>query len=104
LSPAGRSLRVLEDERLAERSEELGSWLLYELRKLRHPHIKEIRGRGLLLGIELLGPARPYCERLKDLGVLCKETHDQVIRLAPPLIIAQEDLAWLVTQLRTAFE
>jgi ornithine--oxo-acid transaminase len=77
--------------------------LLYELRKLHHPHIKEFRGRGLLIGIELLGPARPYCERLKDLGVLCKETHDQVIRLAPPLIVAQEDLVWLVAQLRAAF-
>jgi ornithine--oxo-acid transaminase len=100
---ARAALRVLEDERLAERSEELGSWLLYELRKIQHPHIKEIRGRGLLLGIELLGPARPYCERLKDLGVLCKETHDYVIRLAPPLVISQEDLAWLSVQLRTAF-
>jgi len=56
-----------------------------------------------LAGIELLGPARPYCERLKDLGVLCKETHDHVIRLAPPLIISQEDLFWLSAQLRAAF-
>lgn len=101
---ARAALHVIEDERLAERSQELGAWLLYELRKLRHPHIKEIRGRGLLLGIELLGPARPYCERLKDLGVLCKETHDHVIRLAPPLIIEQQDLAWLASQLHTAFE
>jgi len=101
---ARAALRVIEEERLAERSAELGSWLLYELRKLKHPHIKAIRGRGLLLGIELLGPARPYCERLKDLGVLCKETHDHVIRLAPPLIIAQEDLAWLSAQLNAAFE
>jgi ornithine--oxo-acid transaminase len=101
---ARAALRVLQEERLAERSEELGAWLLYEMRKLRHPHIKEIRGRGLLLGIELLGPARPYCERLKDLGVLCKETHDHVIRLAPPLITAREDLAWLSAQLRAAFE
>ena len=100
---ARAALRVIEDERLAERSEELGSWLLYELRKIQHPQIKEIRGRGLLLGIELLGPARPYCERLKDLGVLCKETHDYVIRLAPPLITSQEDLAWLAAQLRAAF-
>jgi len=100
---ARAALRVIEEERLAERSEELGSWLLYETRKIQHPHIKEIRGRGLLLGIELLGPARPYCERLKDLGVLCKETHDHVIRLAPPLIISQEDLVWLSAQLRAAF-
>src|SRR5579863_8115095 len=100
---ARAALRVIEEERLAQRSQELGNWLLYELRKLKHPHIKEIRGRGLLLGIELLGPARPYCERLKDLGVLCKETHDHVIRLAPPLVIAQEDLAWLSAQVRAAF-
>src|SRR5215471_11001869 len=100
---ARAALRVIEEERLGDRSAELGAWLLYELRKISHPHIKEIRGRGLLLGIELLGPARPYCERLKDLGVLCRETHDHVIRLAPPLIVTQEDLAWLAQQLRAAF-
>jgi len=101
---ARAALRVIEDERLAERSSELGSWLLYELRKLCHPHIKAIRGRGLLIGIDLLVPARSYCERLKDLGMLCKETHDFVIRLAPPLIISQDDLAWAAGQLRKAFE
>src|SRR5512138_1260913 len=101
---ARAALQVLEDERLAERSAELGGWLLYELRKIRHPHIKEIRGRGLLVGIELLVPARPYCERLKDLGLLCKETHDFVIRLAPPLIISQEELHWAICQIRRAFE
>ena len=101
---ARAALRVLEEERLADRSAELGAWLLYELRKLRHPHIKAIRGRGLLIGIELLVPARSYCERLKELGLLCKETHDFVIRLAPPLIVSEEDLAWAVGQVRKAFE
>lgn len=101
---ARAALRVVEDERLADRSAELGAWLLYELRKIRHPHIKEIRGRGLLVGIELLVPARSYCERLKDLGLLCKETHDYVIRLAPPLVVSEEDLAWAAGQLRKAFE
>jgi ornithine--oxo-acid transaminase len=101
---ARAALRVITEERLADRSAELGAWLLYELRKLRHPHIKEIRGRGLLVGIELLVPARSYCERLKDLGLLCKETHDFVIRLAPPLVISKEDLMWAVGQLRKAFE
>ena len=57
-----------------------------------------------MIGIELMVPARSYCERLNDLGLLCKETHDYVIRLAPPLIISQEDLAWAVAQLRKAFE
>ena len=100
---ARAALRVIVEERLADRSAELGAWLLYELRKIRHPHIKEIRGRGLLIGIELLVPARSYCEKLKDLGLLCKETHDFVIRLAPPLIISEEDLAWAAGQLRKAF-
>ena len=101
---ARAALAVIEDERLPDRSAELGAWLLYELRKLRHPHIKAIRGRGLLIGIELLVPARSYCERLKELGLLCKETHDFVIRLAPPLIVSEEDLAWAVGQVRKAFE
>ncbi|HEY4360199.1 MAG TPA: ornithine--oxo-acid transaminase [Bryobacteraceae bacterium] len=100
---ARAALGVLEDERLSDRSAELGNWLLYELRKIQHPHIKEVRGRGLLIGLELMVPARAYCEKLKDLGVLCKETHDYVVRLAPPLIISQEDLAWMVAQLQKAF-
>ena len=85
------------------RSAELGAWLLDQLRQLHHPHIREIRGRGLLIGIELSVKARTYCERLKDLGLLCKETHDCVIRLAPPLIISREDLAWMLQQLQAAF-
>jgi len=100
---ARAALRVIQEERLADRSAELGAWLLYELRKIRHPHIRDIRGRGLLVGIELMVPARSYCERLKDLGLLCKETHDYVIRLAPPLIISEEDLAWAAGQMRRAF-
>ena len=100
---ARAALRVIQEERLAERSAELGAWLLDQLRQLHHPHIREIRGRGLLIGIELSVPARAYCERLKDLGLLCKETHDCVIRLAPPLIISREDLAWMLQQLQAAF-
>jgi ornithine--oxo-acid transaminase len=100
---AREALRVIVDERLAERSAELGAWALAELRKIRHPQIREIRGRGLLIGMELTVPARPYCERLMDLGMLCKETHDHVIRLAPPLVISRDDLAWMIAQLRTVF-
>jgi ornithine--oxo-acid transaminase len=100
---ASAALDVIEDEGLADRSSELGSWLLYEIRKIRHPHIKEVRGRGLLIGIELLAPARAYCERLMDVGMLCKETHDFVIRLAPPLVISDEDLAWAVSRLKEVF-
>jgi len=99
---AREALKVIVEERLAERSAELGDWALNQLRAINHPDIKEVRGRGLLIGIELNSPARPYCERLMQLGLLCKETHDYVIRLAPPLIISREDLAWMVDRLRTA--
>jgi len=100
---ARAALRVLADEGLVERSAQLGAWLLEALSKLEHPHIRAVRGRGLLVGIELTVRARPYCERLKDLGLLCKETHDTVIRLAPPLVISQEDLEWMVEQIHKVF-
>ena len=100
---ARAALGVLRDEKLAERSESLGAKFLAALRTIRHPEILEIRGRGLLIGIELTVPARPYCERLMELGLLCKETHATVIRLAPPLVISEADLDWAVTQIRQAF-
>jgi len=91
---ARTALRVLIDENLVERSAELGAWLLARVQSLRSPVIKEVRGRGLWIGIELYGMARPYCEALKEEGVLCKETHDHVIRIAPPLIVTREELDW----------
>ena len=100
---AREALRVILDEGLVERSAELGAWFLAELRRLAHPGIVEVRGRGLLAGIELRGPARPYCEQLQGLGVLCKETHDCVIRIAPPLVIEREDLIWALGRLRAVF-
>jgi len=100
---ARTAIRVLQDEQLIERSATLGAWLLSELRTLQHPSIKAVRGRGLMLAIELHEAARPFCEALKDRGVLCKETHDSVIRLSPPLVVSREDLAWAMTQLRAVF-
>lgn len=91
---ARAALRVVVEERLAERSAELGEYALARLRGLRSPHVVEVRGRGLWIGIELNAPARPFCEALERRGVLCKETHSTVIRLAPPLMISEEDLAW----------
>lgn len=86
------SLEVIEEEQLVERSLELGEYLLNELKKINNPKIKEVRGKGLFIGIELTESARPYCEQLKEEGLLCKETHENVIRLAPPLIIKKEEI------------
>ena len=100
---ARTALRVLQDEHLVERSAEQGAWFLEQVRTLRHPAIKAVRGRGLMIAIELHEQARPYCEALKAHGMLCKETHDTVIRLSPPLVVSREDLAWAVGRLRAVF-
>jgi ornithine--oxo-acid transaminase len=100
---ARTALRVLQDEQLVDRSAKLGTWFLDAVRAISHPDIVQVRGRGLILGIELRVHARAYCEALKELGMLCKETHDYVIRLAPPLVTSENDLAWAVEQLRAVF-
>jgi len=100
---AREALQVTLDEDLIGRSAELGKWFLQELELVSHPDIVEVRGVGLLAGIELRGPARPYCERLQHLGMLCKETHDRVIRIAPPLVVERDDLEWALEQVRTVF-
>lgn len=100
---ARTALRVLQDEHLVERSAEQGAFFLEQVRTLRHPAIKAVRGRGLMIAIELHEKARPYCEALKAHGMLCKETHDTVIRLSPPLVVSREDLAWAVERLRVVF-
>lgn len=94
------ALDVLVEENLAERSRELGEYFLAELKKIQHPKIKEVRGRGLFIGLELTEAARPYCEALKEKGLLCKETHDTVIRFAPPLVIEKADLDWALERIR----
>lgn len=98
------SLEVLEDEKLAEASFELGNYFMEELRKIEHPSIKEVRGRGLFIGVELTEEARPYCEELKGLGLLCKETHDTVIRFAPPLVIKKEEIDWAIERIKKVFK
>jgi len=103
---ATEALRVLVDERLAENAARLGPIALERIRALRSPHIKEVRGRGLMIGIELhdnAGGARRFCERLKDIGVLCKETHGTIIRIAPPLIITEAELDWMLERLAQVF-
>ncbi|MCP3773891.1 ornithine--oxo-acid transaminase [Paenibacillus sp. MZ04-78.2] len=93
------AMEVIESEGLAERSRELGEYAIERLRRLRSPLVREVRGRGLFIGIELETAARPYCEKLKERGILCKETHEHTIRLAPPLIIAKEELDMALEQL-----
>lgn len=94
------AIDVLVDENLVQNSAELGAYFLAELQKIQNPIIKEVRGRGLFIGVELHELARPYCERLKDLGLLCKETHDTVIRFAPPLIITKDELDEALIKIR----
>ncbi|WP_066067941.1 ornithine--oxo-acid transaminase [Neobacillus soli] len=94
------SLDVLVDEKLAERSLEFGEYFISKLKEIKNPLIKEVRGRGLFIGVELTETARPYCEQLKDHGLLCKETHDTVIRFAPPLVISKEELDWAIERIK----
>jgi ornithine--oxo-acid transaminase len=96
---ARAALRVIVDESLPERSRELGEWFMDGLRKIDSPHVREVRGKGLMVGVEIeaeSGPARPFCEALMERGILAKETHEQVVRFAPPLVIEQKDLGWVV--------
>ena len=97
------ALQVILDERLPERSAELGSWFMDQLRKIDSPHVAEVRGKGLMIGVVIKnssGPARPFCEALQARGILAKETHRQVIRFAPPLTISKEDLEFALEHAR----
>ncbi|KAB7706940.1 ornithine--oxo-acid transaminase [Bacillus aerolatus] len=94
------ALEVLEEEKLAERSRELGDYFLGKLKEINNPIIKDVRGRGLFIGVELSEPARKYCEALKEESLLCKETHDTVIRFAPPLVISKEELDWAIERIQ----
>ncbi len=101
---ARTALRVLVEEKMVERSAELGAYFLGLLNTLHSPDLKEVRGKGLWIGIELYHPARPYCEALKNEGVLCKETHDKVIRIAPPLVITRAEVDWAFERIRKVIE
>jgi ornithine--oxo-acid transaminase len=101
---ARTALRVLVEEKLVERSRSLGKYFLDRLRSIRSWDLKEVRGKGLWIGIEMLSSARPYCEALKEQGLLCKETHERVIRIAPPLTITAEQIDWAVDRIRKVIE
>jgi ornithine--oxo-acid transaminase len=104
---ARESLRVIKEENLVHNAAEQGEYFLSKLKTINSRHIREVRGRGLLIGIELVeeaGGARRFCEALQMEGLLCKETHENVIRFAPPLVIKEKDLSWAFKRVRKVFK
>jgi ornithine--oxo-acid transaminase len=101
---ARTALRVIKEEKMLENAAIMGSYVMERLLEIESPYIREIRGRGLMIGVELYpeaGGARRFCEKLKDRGILCKETHQNVIRFAPPLIIKMEEIDWALERIDT---
>ena len=99
---ARESLKVLVEEKLVENSYKMGEYFRGKLREIKSKHLKEIRGKGLFIGIELKPEAkgaRRFCEALMDRGILCKETHEDVIRFAPPLIITKGEIDWALPKI-----
>ena len=100
---ARESLKVIVEESLVEKAATLGEYFMEQLSEIPSPHVKEVRGKGLLIGVELkpeAGGARRFCEALQHNGLLAKETHDNVIRFAPPLVIDKETIDWAVDVIR----
>ena len=93
------ALQVLVDEKLIGRSAELGDYFKGRLQRIESEHIKEVRGKGLFIGVELHVPARRFCEELQGRGILCKETHENTIRFAPPLVISKAEIDWALTHI-----
>jgi ornithine--oxo-acid transaminase len=101
---ARTALNVLIEEKMIENSAKIGEHFMSQLKQIRSPFIKEVRGKGLLIGVELVpeaGSARPFCERLMQQGLLCKDTHENVIRFAPPLVITQKEVDWALERIES---
>ena len=101
---ARASLEVLVKEKLVQNSDKMGKYFMKKLKSMKSPHVKEVRGKGLWIGIELTTPARPFCEKLKAEGVLCKETHDLTMRIAPPLVITKKEIDWAFDRIKKVLE
>ncbi len=104
---ARAALKVLVEEGMIENAARMGAYFMDGLRQIRAPHVREIRGRGLMIGLEFhpeAGGARPYCYRLKEKGILCKETHEHTIRFAPPLVIDRKTVDWALDAVRSVLE
>ena len=104
MAVAREALKVLVEEKLVENSAKLGPWFMGELQKMKYKSIKQVRGRGLFIGLVLDRPARPYCEALMAEGMLCKETHENVIRFAPPLTITKRELNMALRRIDKVFK
>jgi ornithine--oxo-acid transaminase len=98
------ALEVLVDEKLVEKSFEMGNYFMQKIKEIDTDKIKEVRGRGLLIGLELTIKARPICEKLMELGMLCKDTHGTIIRLTPPLVITKDEIDWAIEQIKIALK
>lgn len=99
---ARAALKVIVEENLIDNAEEVGAYFRERLEEINSPHIKEVRGKGLLIGVELheaAGGARRFCEALQEAGILCKETHHTIIRFAPPLVIQKADVDWAIERI-----
>ncbi|MFZ8846895.1 MAG: ornithine--oxo-acid transaminase [Candidatus Hydrothermia bacterium] len=96
------ALEVIIEENLPENAKIMGDYFIRNLREIKSPYIKEVRGKGLLIGVELNRPAREFCEKLMKLGVLSKETREYVIRFAPPLIIKKQEIDWALERIKIA--
>lgn len=96
---ARAAMRVLVEEGLVDRSREVGAYFKGRLERIEGEHIKEVRGKGLMIGVEMTTNARPYCDALRDQGILCKDTHGTVVRFAPPLVISKEEVDWAMERI-----
>lgn len=97
------ALNTLQEEQLVVKSNEIGNYFVKQLRNINSPLIVEVRGRGMMVGVELTVDARPFCEELMRMGILTKETHENVIRFAPPLVITRDELDWALEIIRKVF-
>jgi ornithine--oxo-acid transaminase len=103
---ATAALEVLREDGMIDNALQLGEYFQERLAEVPSPHVKEVRGKGLLIGVELkpeAGGARRFCEALQDRGILCKETHEHVVRFAPPLVIERADIDWALEQITDVF-
>ena len=101
------AVKVIVDERLPDKAAEMGDYFMSQLKAMNSPHVKEVRGMGLLIGVHVKdesGEGRAFCEKLREEGVLAKETHKQVVRFAPPLVVTRDEIDWAMEKIARVFK